>query len=79
MRVELYRLSAEPISVEVEEEATVKHVLSAPSTGPVSWLPHFCFRSTLAMTTEVRTPSALHTRNSTSKVGDFRFRSSRLT
>ena len=35
MRVELYRLSAEPITVEVEADATVKQVLSAPGTGAV--------------------------------------------
>ncbi|MBM4030156.1 MAG: MoaD/ThiS family protein [Planctomycetes bacterium] len=33
MKVELYRLSAEPITVEVEADATVKQVLSAPGTG----------------------------------------------
>ena len=35
MKVELYRLSAEPITVEVEADATVKQVLSAPGTGAV--------------------------------------------
>ena len=35
MKVELYRLSAEPFTVEVEADATVKQVLSAPGTGAV--------------------------------------------
>jgi len=35
MKVELYRLSAEPLTVEVEADATVKQVLSAPGTGAI--------------------------------------------
>ncbi len=35
MKIDVYRLSSEPITVEVEADATVKQVLSAPGTGAV--------------------------------------------
>ncbi len=35
MKVELYRSSADPLTVEVEADATVKQVLSAPGTGAI--------------------------------------------
>ena len=36
MRVEIFRMASEPITIEVEgEEATIKQVLSAPGSGKV--------------------------------------------
>ena len=36
MKVELFRMASEPITIEVEgEEATIKQVLSAPGSGKV--------------------------------------------
>ena len=36
MKVELFRMAAEPITIEVEgDEATIKQVLSAPGSGKV--------------------------------------------
>jgi len=36
MRVELFRMASEPITIEVEgEEATIKQILSAPGSGKV--------------------------------------------
>ena len=36
MRVELFRMASEPITIEVEgDEATIKQVLSAPGSGKV--------------------------------------------
>jgi len=35
MRVEIFRLAGEPITIEVQEGATVKDVFSQPGTGKV--------------------------------------------